>query len=366
MRTFLLQDWVTLRSSVNLATFVQDCNAWLDLDGFSDVTCWVELAEITPPPRGQVQLTIQTSPSRDDANFVPIAPSISLGTAAPFTQPSSVPFIIRSALTLTTNNLMRYLRWSLTPSLIGAWDITFRIHVVAARSTAFVPPLLGNCIIWYRADLGVSLSGTSVTQWNDQSGTNDSHKNLVAVNDPTYTVSDSNYNGQPTILMASANSTYFTTTAFTSPITQPNTWIVVGHVPTSAIYNCIMDSNDTISGQQLTRSNAGSIGMMSDSVKLSASGNWNTPGVCLFEFNGVSSKLYYNVFSSPTATGNAGSGAGSSQNSLTIGASDAAWGPGNYWDGPVAEIIGYSGVLSTTAKLRLRTYLSGRYGLVIG
>ncbi len=33
----------------------------------------------------------------------------------------------------------------------------------------------------------------------------------------------------------------------------------------------------------------------------------------------------------------------------------------NYWDGSLAEIIGFSGILSATQKLQLRQYLNGRY-----
>ena len=49
-RSFLLQDWTTIRSSVN-AAFVQDPSEWLDLDGFSDVVCWIDVMEVTPTAR---------------------------------------------------------------------------------------------------------------------------------------------------------------------------------------------------------------------------------------------------------------------------------------------------------------------------
>ncbi len=205
MRTFLLQDWTTVRSSLTTA-FIQDCDAWLDLDGFSDVTLWVDIGNVTTSRGGNVQLQFQTSPSLDDANFVSLASPIGIGTAAPFVLPSSTPTVVRSALSTTTNNLMRYVRWNLQNVGTGTWDLTFRVHAIAARSTTFVPPLLGGCVIWYRGDLGITLSGTGVSQWNDQSGTNDSHKNLTGTNIPGYNSADSNYNGQPTLTFIAANS----------------------------------------------------------------------------------------------------------------------------------------------------------------
>ena len=365
MRTFLLQDWTTIRSSLG-ATFVQDIGGWLDLNGFSDVTCWIDIAEVSPPIRGSLSLQLQTSPTCDDANFVAMAPSLQLGTAAPFVQASSTPTIVRSATGLTTNSLMRYVRWTLTPTTTASWDVTFRIHAIAARSATFVPSVLPGCILWYRADLGVNLGGTSVLNWNDQSGTNDSNKNLTSVNAPTYTLADSNYNNQPTVLFANASSTYMTSTSFVTPVNQPNTWVIVGHIPTLSTVLVALASNDLTSTQQIARnSTLSEITMTANSTTLGASGTWSTPGVVLTEFYGASSALYYNNFTTPT-TGSVGTGAGSGLNSLTLGSSDAASGSGDYWDGPIAEIIGYSGILSSASKAQLRNYLRGRYGLAIG
>ena len=150
-RSFLLQDWTTIRSSMASA-FVQDPDAWLDLDGYSDVTCWIDIASVTPPRSSCVNLQLETAPSADDAYFVPIAPAVRIGTASPFVQPSSSPTLVRSAKSSVSNNLMRHLRWTAKPVGSGTWDLTFQIHAIAASSPTFVPPLITERIAWYRAD----------------------------------------------------------------------------------------------------------------------------------------------------------------------------------------------------------------------
>jgi hypothetical protein len=51
---------------------------------------------------------------------------------------------------------------------------------------------------------------------------------------------------------------------------------------------------------------------------------------------------------------------------MTLGSHNQASGGGSNWDGDVAEIIAYSGILAPKDKSRLRNYLNGRYGLSIG
>jgi hypothetical protein len=82
----------------------------------------------------------------------------------------------------------------------------------------------------------------------------------------------------------------------------------------------------------------------------------------LAEFAGTGA-LYFNDFTTARTTGNDGT---SAQQSLTVGSKSAFGGIGNYWDGTIAEIIGYSGLLSATAKAQLRQYIRGRYAITVG
>ena len=364
-RSFLLQDWTTLRSSLN-ASFVQDPSDWLNLAGFSDVVCWLDVQEVTPPngdARNFLKLQLETAPSFEDAYFLPIAPPTSVGIQAPYVQPSATPTIVRSAQSTVSNNLMRFLRWNITPSTSGAWDITFRIRSIAARSTTFVPPLIAGCVAWYRPDLGVTVSpGTSsVTNWNDQSGTNDVNKNLATGVSPTLNVSDASYMGQPTISFVRASGQYLKSGGWASPVSQPNTWLIVGNTASTSLGEAAIDANQIGGGQNIGRDGGNNVYTNAGTV-FTWPNAWSSASVALIEFNGGSSKIFFNDFTTAKATGPAGA---AGQGSLSVASSNVALGAGNYWDGTIAEIIGYSGLLNATAKAQLRQYIRGRYGITV-
>lgn len=363
-RSFLLQDWTTVRSSLATA-LVQDPDAWLDLDGYSDVSCWVDIAEVTPPRGGYVQLQLETAPSADDAYFVPIGPPLQIGTSAPFVQPSTTPTLVRSAKSATTNNLMRYLRWNLQASALATWDVTVRIHAIAARSPTFVPALLPGCAVWFRADLGVTLAGTAVTSWGDQSGTGDSNKNLAATGSPTYVVADTNYMNQPTMSF-SGSSQYFTSGTWTTALVQENTWVIVGHRANVAAQMDAMDGATSGYGQLVAGAGSNAVIAYAGTSVVTPTNtaySWLSPSAVLVEFNGGSTNIFVNNFSSSAATGPAGA---ANFRALCVGSHNPAFTPGNYWNGTIAEIIAYSGALSATSKAQLRNYLNGRYGIAIG
>lgn len=368
-RTFLLQDWTTVRSALT-QPFVQDSDDWLDLDGFSDVTCWIDIAEVTVPPVGAgvncLGLQVQTSPSCDDAYFAPIAPPVYIGGTSPFTLASNVPSILRSAKSTVSNNLMRFLRWSITPFGNGTWDLTFRIRAVAARSATFVPPQIAGCIAWFRADLGLTLSGASVTNWNDQSGTNDSNKNLTATGTPTITPIDVNYMNQPTIAF-NGSGQYFTSGSWAVSVAQPTTWIIVGHRTSTAAQ---MDAIDgaTAGFGQLVGGAVGNVTTIFAGSSVSTPSNpayaWTSPSVVLAHFNDpFNSTIYVNDFKNFAGISPAG---GAGFDALCVGSHNPAFTANAFWNGTIAEVIGYSGVFSSASQAQLRNYFRGRYGLVIG
>jgi len=365
-RTFLLEDWITIRSSLTNA-FTQDPGRWLDLSGFSDVVIWIDVPEVTPPGgtnTNYVQLTLQTAPSPDDAYFGALAPSLNFSTASPYYQASVTPFILRSAQSLSVNNLMRFHRWQITPTGSGTWDLTFRIRVVANRSPTFVPPLIPGCVFWIRADLGITpVTSLNVTGWADQSGSNDPNKDLVSGVNPALVLADANYNNQPTVNFA--GSAYMTTPSWATQLVQPNTWVIVGNPGRAGFLQVAIESNDKVSGQDISQTAGNDVQIFTSSGFVSSS-TMPTPGVILAEFDGATSNIYVNSVTAPTA-GTVGVGGTTGQASLTLGSSDIAWNPAglNFWDGKFAEVIAYNAILTANQKGLLRSYLRGRYGMTI-
>jgi hypothetical protein len=371
MRTLLLQDWVTVRSAGSAV--VQDQERWLELDGFSDITCWIDVAEVTPPggtATNSVQLQLQTSPTADDSYFVPSAPTVSFGSTAQFLPASTTPLVLRSGRTPLGNNLGRCLRWQLSGSGSGLWDMTFRIRVVGHRSTAFTPALLPNLQLWYRADLGstVGASPFIVSSWNDESQTNDLNKNLTygaSTLGPTITYADVNYLGQTTMQTGADAHSYFASGTWTSTVNQPHTLILVGHRTSAAATTYFTDGIAAGTAASVFISAAGIITMgAGGSITGTAGNSWLSPSAFLGEFNSASgtSKMFFNDFTTPLAMGNAGA---VGFDGVSLGVHSIGFGGGNVWPGTIAEVIDYSAILTTNQKAQIRQYLRGRYGLLI-
>src|SRR5260370_39092502 len=157
MQTVLLQPWTTISSG--LSGFTQDEGQWTDLACHSEIAgVWLDISQVTG---SNVQLQLQTSPSHDEAYFMPLTPFLTLSAA-------SKPTFFQTPRTPTTPPLSRWVRWQLTGTGVS-WGATFRIRAAVAKQPDFVPTDLPGCVQWLRADLGIT-HHTSIT--HVQSGKN--------------------------------------------------------------------------------------------------------------------------------------------------------------------------------------------------
>lgn len=165
MRSVMLQDWTTIRGSGTLPV-VQALPDWLDVAGFADAIFWIEVLEVTNPGAGSVSLALETAPVQLESLFAAIDTVFALA-------PSATPLVRKVFLNATPGtSLARYLRWKLTGSTSGTWDVAFRVHVTLGTGArnAFSPLQLPGLLAWYRADQGLITSGSAASQWSDLSG----------------------------------------------------------------------------------------------------------------------------------------------------------------------------------------------------
>ena len=365
-----LQPWTTISASANLGggttslgTITQDEDDWLDLAAYSNVAFWVDVTSVTGTP----QLSLQTSPTYDDAYFTPLAPPLSLSVGA-------TPVVVKSFRGVgSTAPLARYVRWQLTNSTTVPWGATFRVRAVPRRRALafFAPTQLQGCCLWLRADMGVTVGGSGVSNWNDQSGAGDANRNLVSgpLGVPLYTASDSSFNGYPTLGFQSANKRALVSYGtWATAYSQPTTWVfVVNNTGPGTTTDILCDGNtggnfanqvSLVATTNVLTLAAGAAGYATTSGV-----SWGNPTGLLAEFNGSSSNIYFNNFTTATAaSGNTGT---YQVNSMTLGAHSIFWGGGNYWDGKLGEVILYNRLLTAPEKARLRAYLNTRYALNI-
>ena len=223
----------------------------------------------------------------------------------------------------------------------------------------FGPTSLPNLKAWFRADLGITLNGSTVSAWNDQSGTGDSNKNLTqgtAANQPTYVSSDSSYNNMPTVSFDGTNDYLFTGT-WSSALAQPSTWYVVGQIDNLAGMWYIFDGLAAVRNAVLNDGTS-QLYAVGYSLPLSTT-NMTSKFVFSAVFDGASSKAYANNLTTTAASGTAGF---SSQAGLTVGARYSGSTP---LQGKIAEIIAYSGSHSTSDRTSVMNYLAARYTITV-
>jgi hypothetical protein len=259
--------------------------------------------------------------------------------------------------------LSRYLRWQAT-SVSGNWSANFRIRVALNPENQFVPTDLGGCVLWLRGDLGVVNPAGGVQQWSDQSPSNDTNKNLVqntSANQPVTTT----LGGRPALGLSSASGTFMTSGLWASVLLQPSTWLfVANNTNAGAAAQYLMDGDDTAHGQAVTYvPSATSVSIFAAGGSFSATASWASASALLGEWNGSSSNIYFNNFTTPTASGSVTGGTSGGQGSMTFGMHSDAFGGGDNWDGAVAEVIAFNRILAASDKARLRSYINGRYGL---
>jgi hypothetical protein len=92
-----------------------------------------------------------------------------------------------------------------------------------------------NLQLWLKADAGISVSGSAVTQWNDQSGNLRHHTQATAGNRPAYIAASDPYlfNHQPTVRFTRANLNWLESSNYSAALTNALYVFVVSRLESS-------------------------------------------------------------------------------------------------------------------------------------
>lgn len=117
-----MQDWLTIRSPGTTTTVRQSASDWLDLEGFRDLSMWIQVADVTSG--AEVKLTLETAPMEDESLFQTLTMQPS-GTVLS----SRGVYFAASRANVSTVPLSKHLRWAVSSTLGGDWNLTFRLVV---------------------------------------------------------------------------------------------------------------------------------------------------------------------------------------------------------------------------------------------
>ncbi len=233
---------------------------------------------------------------------------------------------------------------------------------VRPATALFSPVQRSGLLFWYRSDLGITLNGSGVSAWADQSGNGRDLTQATAAKQPIYSASDASYSGAPSLNFVSANVNTMSTAAFGSPIAQPGTvYIVTTFTGPASTEQHIFDAisfghrwsfyrnasaNDWVQTDGLGGGNDGG-----------ASGAKSVFGLL---YNTASSSVYRNDSVNALSSGALG---GDTLAGITVGS--LLSGGVNAYDGSVTEILGIAGVDSQAQRTQMFSYLGARYGVAV-
>lgn len=214
---------------------------------------------------------------------------------------------------------------------------------------------------WWRADLGVTVTGAGVSLWEDQSANGHNFAQATDADRPAYNLADSNFGGKATIDFDSSNTEF---------LSVAPTWIATG---AAEFYVVIKINNDppgasADTGCWRTRSTTVDAhfpftdGTIFDSVCSNSRHTVGNPtpdmSTAARLYNVASQSGSYIARMDTTQLVNDGNSVGFSGTFL-LGASSST----RYLDGQIAEVVMYESILSTTDREALETYFKNRYSL---
>ena len=125
MKSYLLQDWTTIRADANGAktNIAQPAALWLDIGRVSDLVFYLDVAQRNG---GSIpKIRYETSPLRDSTAFLELA-QVTLASVPTVTV---TPVLLYGSPDVPPS---RWLRWRLTTEdITPTWDVTFRVTVMA-------------------------------------------------------------------------------------------------------------------------------------------------------------------------------------------------------------------------------------------
>jgi hypothetical protein len=218
-------------------------------------------------------------------------------------------------------------------------------------SLSFVSP--AGLKVWLRGDAGITLNGTTISAWADQSGSGNHLIQNTAGNQPTYLASAKN--SRPGVRFTVAGTTYMATANFSAALATPMVFIVYTQSQIVALnqeylFDAGAGDRTQVNKNQSNRTAmyAGTVLNFNETYPLS----WR---IRVYAFNGASGKFYTN--GSQTAAGNVGV---QTMPNFVLG---RYAGGSAYCEADVAEVLIYDSILSDADRATVESYLNRKYAI---
>jgi len=239
------------------------------------------------------------------------------------------------------------------PPFGDAFGIAFGKAFGKSSVAAFTPADVPNLICWYDAALGITFgTGSDVAGWADQSGNGNDLAQATQTNQPLFVA------GSPPFVRFNGSDNFIETMAFGSPLTQPNTIIIVYSLP-SIVNNGCFYSGIASGNRNQFQPTGGQTGYFAGGFTTSPSdpGPINTRRLNMTVFNVNSSKSFYEGLPD-ILNGSVGS---QTLSGFNFGA--VAGGGGQFSNIEVFEALVYDSEPTNVQKNLIGNYEANKFGL---
>jgi hypothetical protein len=223
----------------------------------------------------------------------------------------------------------------------------------------FAPNALQGLALWLKADAGVTLSGSNVTAWTDQSGNG---KNATAIEPPTYQTNS--INGKPALVFA--NNAYLTTANIFNG-SNARTIIAAYYIDSGQYSNVVIgqsneDNTDTgtyfLLQSRIDLNSSPYLAGYGDDVSGPAYVNQRLL-LGMADYDGTTARLFKNG----TQANSEAKSYNTHNGNFYIGAFNEAGNIMERFGGKIAEIIVYNRILTTTERQQVEAYLNEKYAI---
>jgi hypothetical protein len=234
----------------------------------------------------------------------------------------------------------------------------------------FSPTDLSGLSLWLKADAGVTLSGSNVTGWADQSGNGNNASIGNSGQEPTFVSSFLNgkpaieFNGEGQVMqIADSNSLDFLNTSC---------FIVLQYIGQGTGNNIVYFKNANAGSPEdpamygMVAKTAGD-GLVSFSMNVNGWADHQTsinltdtePRILTMIYDGTDQKVYSNGALSDTF--NIGGDISTSTGLFQIGGYNQSFNAAEYFNGKIVEIIMYNRWVNATERQQVEQYLNSKY-----
>jgi len=241
---------------------------------------------------------------------------------------------------------------------------------LANVASSFTPASLSGLSLWLKSDSGVTLSGSYVTSWTDQSGNNN---NAIANTGEEPTFVSSFLNNKPAIEFNGLGQIMQIADANSLDFLNMSSFIVLKYIGQGTGNNIVYIKNAN-AGSPADPAMYGLVATLFNgnlSFPLNVN-DWvdhttnvdikdSIPRIFSMTYGGSDILMYANGFE--VGSGSIGGNISTSTGTLQIGGYNKSFDSAEYFCGQIAEIIMYNRAVTSTERQQVESYLNTKYAI---